>query len=366
MNDKMPHTPFSTGLSRSAKETKIRLQNIFSGPKKRPPVLFLALMCLIALSCGDLVSCQVKEAEAPDVSDQPASSRQGDGLLDSEEQALLDALFQAAEQERDYPFQIPTISLLNSMEKDGWALGVVFVEDHLENTLILGVMDEASGRVLTDVFQCSYHGGIPNVVTFQDDNGDYCVLYTFNGQMNGQYYGEAGMYVFDGIRMVRKWPSAEDAPDGNAGYWYGHLAVMAPGGVDVYTVDPEFEWGQDEPWSRWQLDHGETFYQDPSSAEALPMPVYFQSLRWLIDRTNDPGGWQILSLVRSEERCDPEDQVDCFTLQARDWIAGEELTADLFFPYELNTAITRVYGDLDHAEMQEEICGYPPAPPDGP
>ena len=66
MNDKMPHTPFSTGLSRSAKETKIRLQNIFSGPKKRPPVLFLALMCLIALSCGDLVSCQVKEAEAPD------------------------------------------------------------------------------------------------------------------------------------------------------------------------------------------------------------------------------------------------------------------------------------------------------------
>ena len=217
MNDKMPRTPFSTQLSRSAKETEIRIRNIFSGPKKRPPVLFLALMCLIALSCGDLVSCQVKEAEAPDVSDQPASSRQGDGLLDSEEQALLDALFQAAEQERDYPFQIPTISLLNSMEKDGWALGVVFVEDHLENTLILGVMDEASGRVLTDVFQCSYHGGIPNVVTFQDDNGDYCVLYTFNGQMNGQYYGEAGMYVFDGIRMVRKWPSAEDAPDGNAG-----------------------------------------------------------------------------------------------------------------------------------------------------
>ncbi len=93
---KCPCTLFSTGLSRSAKETEIRIRNIFSGPKKRPPVLFLALMCLIALSCGDLVSCQVKEAEAPDVSDQPASSQQGYGLLDSEEQALLDALFQAA------------------------------------------------------------------------------------------------------------------------------------------------------------------------------------------------------------------------------------------------------------------------------
>ena len=38
MNDKMPRTPFSTQLSRSAKETEIRIRNIFSGPKKRPPV----------------------------------------------------------------------------------------------------------------------------------------------------------------------------------------------------------------------------------------------------------------------------------------------------------------------------------------
>ena len=63
MNEKIPRTPFSTSLSRSAKETEIRLKNIFSGPKKRPPVLFLALMCLIALSCGDLVSCQRRPAE---------------------------------------------------------------------------------------------------------------------------------------------------------------------------------------------------------------------------------------------------------------------------------------------------------------
>lgn len=41
MNEKMPRTPFSTPLSGSARETELRLRNIFSGPKKRPPVLYL-------------------------------------------------------------------------------------------------------------------------------------------------------------------------------------------------------------------------------------------------------------------------------------------------------------------------------------
>ena len=65
MNNKIPHTPFSTPLSGSARETEIRLRNIFSGPKKRPPALFLVLMFSVCIFCGNLVSCQVKEAEAP-------------------------------------------------------------------------------------------------------------------------------------------------------------------------------------------------------------------------------------------------------------------------------------------------------------
>ena len=66
MNNKMPRTPFSTPLSGSARETEIRLRNIFSGPKKRPPALFLALMFSVCIFCGNLVSCQVKEAEGPE------------------------------------------------------------------------------------------------------------------------------------------------------------------------------------------------------------------------------------------------------------------------------------------------------------
>ena len=58
MKNKMPRTPFSTPLSGSAKETEIRIRNIMSGPKRRPPVLFLALVFSVCIFCGNLVSCQ--------------------------------------------------------------------------------------------------------------------------------------------------------------------------------------------------------------------------------------------------------------------------------------------------------------------
>ena len=56
MNNKMPRTPFSTRLSRSAKETEIRIRNIFSGPKKRPPALLMLLVAALILLCGNLVA----------------------------------------------------------------------------------------------------------------------------------------------------------------------------------------------------------------------------------------------------------------------------------------------------------------------
>lgn len=63
MTHKIPPTPFSTRLSGSAKETERRLRNIFSGPKKRPPALFLALVFAACLLCGNLVSCNQRPAE---------------------------------------------------------------------------------------------------------------------------------------------------------------------------------------------------------------------------------------------------------------------------------------------------------------
>ena len=61
MKNKMPRTPFSTPLSGSARETEIRIRNIFSGPKQRPPLPFLILVFSVCIFCGNLVSCQMAE-----------------------------------------------------------------------------------------------------------------------------------------------------------------------------------------------------------------------------------------------------------------------------------------------------------------
>ena len=73
MKNNMPRTPFSTPLSGSARETEIRLRNIFSGPKKRPPLPFLILMFSVCIFCGNLVSCQMAEPDVPALPDISAS-----------------------------------------------------------------------------------------------------------------------------------------------------------------------------------------------------------------------------------------------------------------------------------------------------
>lgn len=71
MSTSIFHSPFTTALSGSAKETEDRIRNIFQYQKKRPPVPALLLACALALSCGGLVSCQASPTEA-DISYPPA------------------------------------------------------------------------------------------------------------------------------------------------------------------------------------------------------------------------------------------------------------------------------------------------------
>ena len=100
MNQTIPHTPFSTSLSGSARETELRLRNIFSGPKKRPPALFLALVFSLCLLCGDLFSLQPARA---------ASEHSPISILRGVVRALL-------EDRWDFP-----LTLLDRADKDrGW------------------------------------------------------------------------------------------------------------------------------------------------------------------------------------------------------------------------------------------------------
>lgn len=58
----LPRTPFSTSLSRSSRETELRIRSIFEGPKRRPPLWLMVLTALSILLCGSLVSCQPQNA----------------------------------------------------------------------------------------------------------------------------------------------------------------------------------------------------------------------------------------------------------------------------------------------------------------
>lgn len=370
MNKPVPRTPFSTPLSGSARETELRIRNIMSGPKKRPPVLFLALVFSVCIFCGNLVSCQVKETEGAQPGGSSSQEVQGapadlGGLpADGAEEALLQALCQASGGAE--PVQSPSARLLDYVQTDDLILGAALVEDHLENTLLLGVMDRETCALTGPVFRYAVKNGFPNVVTvypklfnYNSEEGPW-LLYTFNGQENGQYTGQAGLVCLDGKDLTWKWPAEGDArdPDSPAGqayrdFWTGHLAVAAPGGVDVYAVNPDFEWGGDEPWSIWQLDHNEAFWE--AEETNLPMPIYFQSLSWLVGYTNDPGGWRVLSLKPNRERADLEARMDCFTLTACMDNGTGAFTTDLFFSYDSEPSRPRSYSELVHAEVRAPL-----------
>ena len=82
MNKKFPHSPFTTRLSGSAKETELRIRNIFQWKKKRPPVVLFVLIAVLVLSCCSLVSCQTQADEPPaeDNDAQQVSPLEGDVL----------------------------------------------------------------------------------------------------------------------------------------------------------------------------------------------------------------------------------------------------------------------------------------------
>lgn len=57
-----PRSPFTTAFSRTARETGIRILNLFQWKRRRPPTFLLLLICGAVLLCGSLVSCRQDEA----------------------------------------------------------------------------------------------------------------------------------------------------------------------------------------------------------------------------------------------------------------------------------------------------------------
>lgn len=69
-----PRSPFSAPFSRSAKETRLRIRNVFQWKRKRPPLLALIVICLAVVCSGSLVSCQKGNHQAATPSLQPTAT----------------------------------------------------------------------------------------------------------------------------------------------------------------------------------------------------------------------------------------------------------------------------------------------------
>ena len=272
-----PNTPFSTPLSGSARETEERIRNIFQYKKQRPPLLFFALACILALSCGGLVSCQTGE--------NAASSQM------MEEGAVWDALRRSADVSGLDDRDGLAYTMLASVSGEDYTLAALSVHDFYPRyTLVIGAADTQTGELLGPVFQTSGYGSLPTCTAISQYGGAPALLYTANGMHLGLSWGEAGLVSWDGEGLDWTWPVEGNLRDESSqafadynNYWEDHLALLAPGGVDVFTRTDYAVIDGDGP--QWAVDHSKNFYI-PEEGD-LPIPIPYQTRVWVENFTRD-------------------------------------------------------------------------------
>ena len=272
-----PNTPFSTPLSGSAREAEERIRNIFQYKKQRPPLLFFALACILALSCGGLVSCQTGE--------NAASSQM------MEEGAVWDALRRSADVSGLDDRGRAGLHHAGLCLRGGLYLAALSVHDFYPRyTLVIGAADTQTGELLGPVFQTSGYGSLPTCTAISQYGGAPALLYTANGMHLGLSWGEAGLVSWDGEGLDWAWPVEGDLRDESShayasynAYWEDHLALLAPGGVDVFVeTDHDVLRGAGPQWA---VDHSENFYI-PEEGD-LPIPIPYQTRVWVENFTRD-------------------------------------------------------------------------------
>lgn len=246
-----PNTPFSTPLSGSAKEAEERIRNIFQYKKTRPPLPLFLAACVLALFCGGLVSCQTGE--------NAASSQM------MEEGAVWDTLRRSADVSGLDDRDGLAYTMLASVSGEDYTLAALSVHDFYPRyTLVIGAADTQTGELLGPVFQTSGYGSLPTCTAISQYGGAPALLYTANGMHLGLSWGEAGLVSWDGEDLDWAWPVDGDLRDESSyayasynAYWEDHLALLAPGGVDVF-VETDYDVLRGVG-PQWAVDHSENF-----------------------------------------------------------------------------------------------------------
>lgn len=236
------------------------------------------------------------------------------GLSDAE-RALLEPLYGAVSGQMDADtLSAASPTLLSSFCQDGRTLAAASFQDGTSTYLVIGAVEESTGALIAPAYVVSGQGGTPHTRVFLQNDAT-CLLYTFNSMSQGLSQGEAGVVSLTEGTLSWSWPVEGDilqegtqAQADYSAYWDDHLALMSPGGVDVFVQTNNDAVNGDGP--QWVLDHNEQFYAVPE--DQLTTGIYYQVRAWLEEYTrsqynpwdsqNASAVWQIVSLT-------PEDGV---------------------------------------------------------
>ena len=246
MKEQMPRTPFSTPLSGSAREVELRLKNIFSGPKKRPPLPLLILMACVCIFCGNLVSCHTME---PPQSNAPGISAPDSSAVEPADESARWMLYweevtpKLVAQRDDYLPEDPLVEpLLNVTGEDlnllmvGWA-----ASGHTGGfyNLLLGTFDQGGNPV--DFYDIGGDAGVYS--TWEEADGLHLVCantVTWQGWESG---GAPMHFRFNGntlevVDQIPASPMSAPAMPQRLSEWdeekYDCKYLPLPGAVEVY------------------------------------------------------------------------------------------------------------------------------------
>ena len=317
-----PKTPFATSLSGSARTTRLRLLSIFRGPRKGPPAPLVVLILLAALVCAGLVSCQIG-----------ADTSSDSGLVFTDQgedtQTVLTALAPYA-QGVDHTGGLR--GELLAVLGDGPSLAAACFHDYYPHyTLVIAALDE-EGAVTGDPYVVNGTKGRPWVQVLSDSDGE-TLVYTANSSGRASW-GEAGAVTLEGTALTWTWPVEGDIRDADlydlsveyARFWQGRKALLTPGGVELFSEDPEFSPYQDDPSGQWQ--DPERVLLGSAPGDDLPEEVWTGARAWLEalqtpdESSYDTALWQIVSLVPGNGR-------NVYELEARADDGSAQLSAAL-------------------------------------
>lgn len=270
-------------------------------------------------------------------------------------QALLATLYGAvanqmvfAETESNVTMSQASPALLQVYQQDDYTMAAASFQDSYAAYLVIGAIDNTTGYLAHTPYISTRQGGSAHASLFQQDGKTY-MLYTFNYMSQGLIYGESGAVGLEEGHLLWAWPIQGSLLDGEPrlqsdynAYWTDHLALIAPGGVDIFQRTQYDVINGDGP--QWSFYYKEPLYSVPE--DDLPVDVYTQIRIWLDEFTRDSNNpwnslnasavWQIVSITPVDGRFAniSEDGTTTYFLIAKADRGGElYFTASILFDH---------------------------------